>query len=69
MIRRFLDRNLTSRLGIRMLATHHLRLRDMTVSAASLCQKCLHDKNPFAHLFPKSSHSKKESFEHSLFPM
>jgi hypothetical protein len=31
MIRRFLDRNLTSRLGIRMLATHHLRLRDTIV--------------------------------------
>ena len=31
LIRRFLDRNLTSRLGIRMLATHHLRLRDGNV--------------------------------------
>ena len=31
LIRRFLDRNLTSRLGIRMLATHHLRLRDSSV--------------------------------------
>jgi len=29
-IRRYLDKNLSSRLGIRMLATHHLRLRDET---------------------------------------
>jgi len=31
-IRRYLDKNLTSRLGIRMLATHHLLLKDKHVS-------------------------------------
>ena len=30
-IRRYLDKNLTSRLGIRMLATHHLLLKDKHV--------------------------------------
>ena len=28
MVRRYLDRNLTSRLGIRMLATHMLHMKD-----------------------------------------
>ncbi len=32
-MRKFLDKNLTSRLGIRMLATHQIKLRDMKVSA------------------------------------
>jgi len=33
-IRQYLDRNLTSRLGIRMLVTHHLKLREDIVSIA-----------------------------------
>ena len=32
LVRNYLDRNLTSRLGIRMLATHHLHLKDKGVS-------------------------------------
>ena len=40
MVRRYLDRNLTSRLGIRMLATHMLNLKDGKVRIALLlcCQ-------------------------------
>ena len=36
MVRRYLDRNLTSRLGIRMLATHMLHLKDGKVRKNSL---------------------------------
>ena len=36
MVRRYLDRNLTSRLGIRMLATHMLHLKDGKVRIALL---------------------------------
>jgi len=31
MVKQFLDRTLTSRLGLRMLATHHLALSDKKV--------------------------------------
>ena len=37
MVRRYLDRNLTSRLGIRMLATHMLHLKDGKVRIACPC--------------------------------
>jgi len=50
MIRKFLDRNLTSRLGIRMLATHHLRLRDPNLSLEVREQKLAQKQRGFENI-------------------
>lgn len=44
LVRKYLDRNLTSRLGMRMLATHHLHLKDQTDDHIGIINISMHLK-------------------------